>query len=259
VLLNEAADRDIVVAFVGKPHRIDDRKNQVLKSLRSIGFDQYYQAEQTGWVLYLEGSTDLAILQAFAESLGHPAKNVLEQPFVHYVANLPPKARDHFYGLREAKPDLVGTALFDSVPQELAANGPLWEMKWQKREIENYLCFPQTLLAYAEQIDGSPGPLFEPALRDRQKAAMQQAMDEVAAALRTLGRPEPFGPDVKASDDFLEPVFQSYFNKLGLRNLMQKTDYHILARLVPRELIDPEISAKLDRIVDVANSAKPVI
>ena len=74
VLLNEAADRDIVVAFVGKPHRIDDRRSQVLKSLRSIGFDQYYQAEQTGWVLYLEGSTDLAILQAFAELLDHPAK-----------------------------------------------------------------------------------------------------------------------------------------------------------------------------------------
>jgi hypothetical protein len=191
--------------------------------------------------------------------LGHPAKKVLEQPFVHYVANLPAKARDHFYGLREAKPDLVGTALFDSVPQELDANGPLWELKWQKREIENYLCFPQTLLAYAAQIDGAPGPLFEPALRERQKAAMQQAMDEVAAALRTLGRPDAFGPDVKASDDFLEPVFQSYFNKLGLRNLMQKTDYHMLAHLVPRELIDPEISAKLDRIVEVAKRAKPVI
>jgi ABC-type lipoprotein export system ATPase subunit len=56
VLLNEAADRDIVVAFVGKPHRIDDRGSQVLKSPRAIGFDQYYQAEQKGWVLYLRHS-----------------------------------------------------------------------------------------------------------------------------------------------------------------------------------------------------------
>jgi hypothetical protein len=39
---------------------------------------------------------------------------------------------------------------------------------------------------------------------------------------------------------------------------MQKTDYHILAHLVPRELIDPEISAKLDRIVYVAERARPV-
>ena len=39
VLLNEAAGRDVVVAFVGAPHRIDDRGSQVLKSLRDIGFE----------------------------------------------------------------------------------------------------------------------------------------------------------------------------------------------------------------------------
>jgi energy-coupling factor transporter ATP-binding protein EcfA2 len=81
VVLNEAADRDVVIAFVGKPHRIDDRGSQVLKSLKEIGFEQYYQAEQTGWVLYLEGSTDLAILQAFAATLQHEAAKHLEAPF----------------------------------------------------------------------------------------------------------------------------------------------------------------------------------
>ena len=55
IVLNEAADRDVVVAFTGKPHRIDDRGAQVLKALKEIGFEDYYQAEQTGWVLYLEG------------------------------------------------------------------------------------------------------------------------------------------------------------------------------------------------------------
>lgn len=258
VLLNEAADRDIVVAFVGKPHRIDDRGSQVLKSLRSIGFDQYYQAEQTGWVLYLEGSTDLAILRAFAEVLEHPAREVLEQPFVHYVANLPPKARDHFYGLREAKPDLVGIAVFDSVSQELTEDGPLGELRWRRNEIENYLCSRETLLAFANQVDGEPGPLFEPAIREQQRTAMQEAINEVAGALRTLGRPDPFGPDVKASDDFLGPVFQKYYEKLQLRNLMQKTDYHVLARLVPREQVDPEITEKLDRVLLVAHRARPV-
>ncbi len=259
VLLNEAADRDIVVAFVGKPHRIDDRGSQLLKSLRSIGFDQYYQAEQTGWILYLEGSTDLAVLQAFAQLLDHPAREVLEQPFVHYVANQPAKARDHFFGLREAKSDLVGIAVFDSIPQELDENAPLCEFKWRQREIENYLCYPETLLAYAEQVDGNPGPLFEDGIRNRQRRAMQEAMDEVVAALRTLGRPDPFGPDVKASDDFLGPVFQKYFEKLEIRNLMLKTDYHTLAHLVPRERIDPEIAEKLNRIVGVASRARPVM
>jgi ABC-type nitrate/sulfonate/bicarbonate transport system ATPase subunit len=257
VLLNEAADRDIVVAFVGRPHRIDDRGSQVLKSLRAIGFDQYYQAEQTGWVLYLEGSTDLAVLQEFAKILGHPASDVLEQPFVHYVANQPPKARDHFFGLREAKPDLVGIAVFDSISQSLDEDGPLCQLKWSRREIENYLCYPETLLAYAEQLEGLPGPLFESPLRDKQREAMRTSIDEVAVALKTLGRTDPFGPDIKASDDFLEPVFRRYFEKLGLKNLMQKTDYHRLAQLVPRAKIDPEIGEKLDRIVAVSKRANP--
>ncbi|MBM4050088.1 MAG: AAA family ATPase, partial [Planctomycetes bacterium] len=113
IILNQAADRDIVIAFVGKPHRMDDRGSQVLKSLTEIGFDHYYQAEQTGWVLYLEGPTDLAILQALAVILNHPAAQVLERPFVHYVqTNLPQRARDHFFGLHEAKTDLVGIAIF---------------------------------------------------------------------------------------------------------------------------------------------------
>ena len=160
VLLNEAADRDVVVAFVGKPHRIDDRKSQLLKSLTAIGFEHYYQAEQKGWVLYLEGSTDLAMLQAFADRLEHPAKSVLERPFIHYVANVPSKARDHFYGLREAKSDLVGIAIFDRISQDLDDSGPLHQMKWRRRELENYLGYPDTLIAYASKVDGGMGPLF---------------------------------------------------------------------------------------------------
>lgn len=258
VILNEAADRDIVVAFVGKPHRIDDRKSQVLKSLRAIGFDQYYQAEQKGWILYLEDSTDLAILQKFARVLDHPAQATLEQPFVHYVANQPPKVKDHFFGLREAKPDLVGIAIFDRISQDLSEDGPLCDLQWLKREIENYLCYPETLLAFAEQIEGDHGPLFESPLRELQKEAMRSSIEKVTGALRILGRPDPFGPDIKASDDFLGPVFESYFEKLGIGNLMQKTNYHSLARLVPKERIDPEIRAKLDRIVEVETRARPV-
>ena len=103
VVLTEAAYRDVVIAFVGKPHRINGKTGQVMKALTDLGFDQFYQAEQTGWVLYVEGPTDLAILQAFAAELEHPAAEYLERPFVHYVAtNLPQKARDHFYGLQEA-------------------------------------------------------------------------------------------------------------------------------------------------------------
>jgi len=162
VFLNEAADRDVVIAFVGTPHRIDDRGSQVLKALKEIGFEQYYQAEQTGFVLYLEGATDLAVLRAFAQTLDHEASSVLDRPFVHYVENKPQRARDHFRGLREAKSDLVGIALFDRPEQNLGGGPGLMELMWRRREIENYLVREDVLLAYAESTPEElpEGPLF---------------------------------------------------------------------------------------------------
>jgi ABC-type lipoprotein export system ATPase subunit len=255
VVLNEATDRDLVIAFVGKPHRVDDRGSQVLKALREIGFEHFYLAEQTGWVLYLEGATDLAILKAFADTLGHPAAELLEQPFVHYVGNQPSKVRDHFWGLREAKPDLVGIALFDRLerplPDDLGPQGLLW----RRREIENYLCSEKVLLAYSR---GEPADdLFGLAEALRRDEAMWQSIQEVSAALKTLRKPDPWSPDAKVTDDFLDPLFEKYFEKLNLPNLLHKTAYHVLARLVAKEDVDPEVGEKLDAIVQVARKARP--
>lgn len=253
VILNEAAGRDVVVAFVGHPHRIDDRaKTQVAKALKTLGFEQYLQAEQTGWALYLEGPTDLAILRAFAETLHHPAREHLERPFVHYVANQPGLARDHFYGLREAKPDFLGLALFDRL-DHLNTDPNLVQLMWRRREIENYLCTKEVLLAYAGQLGSDHlGALFAKSAQ----AHMHESIDEVCAALATLGRPDPFGPDIKASDDFLDPVFRKFFTKMGLpESTMRKTDYHTLAPCLLRDAIDPDITEKLDAVVQIASRA----
>ena len=245
VILNEAAARDVVVAFLGEPHRIDDRGSQLLKSLRSIGFEQYYQAEQTGWVLYLEGATDLAILRAYAEKLDHPAREILERPFVKYVENQPQKAREHFYGLREAKPDLIGFGLFDHLEMQLQTSPELRLYMWKRREIENYLCQREVLIAWAEDMGRrQEGPLFAPAW----KAKMEEAIAEIEQALETLGKGSPWDAHTKVSDDFLNPLFESFFKKRGMPNLMEKTNYHTLARYVSESQIDPEISTVLNAI-----------
>ena len=260
VLLNEAAGRDLVVAFVGQPHRIDDRGSQVLKALREIGFEQYCQAEQTGWVLYLEGSTDLAILHALARRLRHEgALQVLERPFVKYVENKPAAVREHYHGLREAVPQLRGVVVFDRLEREPGDMGLVECLVWRRREIENYLCARTTLEAYARAsaIEAAGGPLFVNEESDRRLAAMRQAIDEVSSALQTLGKGSPWDADIKASNDFLEPLFEGYFGKLGLPDLMAKKNFYELAEYVPDNEIDPEISEKLDAIVRVAESAKP--
>ena len=259
ILLNEAADRDVVVAFVGKPHRINDRGSQVLKSLREIGFEHYYQAEQTGWVLYLEGSTDLAILRAFAIQLEHvEASRVLERPFVHYVGNQPNEVRKHFHGLREAVPTLTGIAIFDLLDNELPADLGAKGLTWRRREIENYFCTQDALEAYAVQkVSLEPaGPLFCAAEKDHRLKAMRESIQEIETALRTLGKGSPWDANTKVSDDFLTPLFENYFKKLNLPNLMDKKNFYELAHFMPGNKLDPEIKEKLDEIVCVADSAK---
>ncbi len=259
VLLNEAAGQDLVVAFVGEPHRIDGRGSQVLKALREIGFDQYYQAEQTGWALYLEGSTDLSILQAFARRLGQDAATkALERPFVHYVGNRPRAVQDHFFGLREARPGLLGVALFDRLEAGPPNLSPVECQIWKRREIENYLCSRSTLEAYARASapENATGALFTAAEADRRLKTMGEAIGEVESALKTLGKGSPWDPDIKASDEFLVPLFEAYFEKLGLPNLMAKKNFYELAEHVPAGEIDPEIREKLDAITGVAALAE---
>lgn len=262
VLLNEAADRDVVVAFVGKPHRINDRGTQVLKALKDIGFEHYYQAEQTGWVLYLEGSTDLAILRAFAEKLEHKeAMDVLQKPFVYYVSNQPAEVRKHFFGLKESFPHLKGIAIFDRLEKTLSEDLGAEAYMWTKREIENYLCHQEVLEAYAiaSGRDNLPGPLFEAAHADSRRQAMRETIEQMTNAMETLGRGSPWEKDTKVSDDFLTPLFRKFFKKLGHYNVMDKKNFHELARFVPKEKIDLEVNEKLDAIVTVAKAATPRI
>ena len=261
VVLNEAAGRDTVVAFIGAPHRIDDRgRSRLRKALAEIGFHDYAQAEQNGWVLYLEGSTDLAILKAFARRLGHgEAAECLERPFVHYVENRPGRAANHYHGLREALPELCGVALFDRIETALPEGRRLRCLTWRKREIENYLCTRATLeaCAVASPGDGAPMPLFDSADAEKRLTAMRRTIDEVGDALRVLGKGSPWDAETKVSDEFLTPLFEKYFGKLDIPNLMMKTNFHRLAEYVPESEIDPEIREKLDAIASVAADATP--
>ncbi len=158
--------------------------------------------------------------------------------------------------MREAKPDLLGVALYDRLGLRLHDDPNLVQLMWQRREIENYLATPEALRAYAKEIGGRQhGEPFAKTTEEH----MDAAIAEVSAALATLGKTDPFGPDTKASDDFLDPVFGKFFEKLGLpRSTVSKSDYHTLAPLLGRDSIAPEVSQKLDAILEVARSARPV-
>jgi len=260
IILQEAAERDVVMAFVGKPHRIDTRsRSQVKKALESIRMADYYLAEQKGWMIYLEGSTDLAILRRLAERLNHPAKAVLHDsvPVIYLGSNKPQEARDHFQGLREAKPDLVGMALFDHLDRELHTGSQLTERMWSRREIENYLVTPESLRTYVCQDLLREGDLLEQEERRTRLDTLEACLAEIVNALRITNKPDPWGPDIKVTDDFLDPLFKLYYERLGIPQQIFKRDYHGLADAMPLQAIDPEVNAVLDAILTIAAMAVP--
>jgi hypothetical protein len=261
-VLNQAAGTsdDSVVAFLGKPHRIPgNRATAVRRALTSVRYDQYYLAEQKGWVLYLEDQTDLSILKAFAERLNHPANEALRSPFLYPVGNQPNKGREHFNDLVEAKPDLQGFLLVDQDAQGLRDRDNLQERKWERREIENYICQPETLEAFAREFGQSKagGPLFESSAAEKAVDSMRKAVSDrvVPAALRNPQ--DPWWSTVKASDEFLDLVFPEFYKQLGLRPDFRKADYFRLVSHIPEVLISPEVSGVLDAIDNVAKRARP--
>ena len=252
VMLDVAASRKSVVAFVGKPHLLAaGRTDEVLKALKEVGFDQYYLAEQKGWALYLESATDLEILRAFAKRLDHPAVDDLVEtpPFCKFVVNQPDNARRHFYALREAHPEFVGVLLVDNDVKNLNKNGPLVEMQWRKREAENYLCTRRTLLEFAASYvsDG-----LWTKTKEERYAMMEKEIQETEHALSRLKKLKPFSAEIKASDDFLKPLFEAMPPPLNLG----KVDFYKLVDHIPEDEIDPEVVEKLDAIHAVAMKAK---
>jgi hypothetical protein len=89
---------------------------------------------------------------------------------------------------------------------------------------------------------------------------MEHAIDEIARALAALGKPDPWSPGLKASDEFLDPLFRKFYQAVKLPNLMRKTNYHTLAPYVSIDDLvetDDEVREKLDAVADVAGRARP--
>jgi hypothetical protein len=232
----------------------------VKKALESIRMPDYYLAEQKGWILYLEGSTDLSILRKLAQRLAHPAASTLDGsvPVNYLGGNKPQEARDHFHGLREAKSDLVGFALFDRLEKELHTGSQLAERMWRRREIENYLVTPRSLREFV-LMDLNDEDLFSKAERERRLQVLAACIAELESALRITRQPDPWGPNAKVTDEFLDPLFENYFQRLGTPQHIFKRDYHGLADVIPLGEIDQEVRDVLDSLNAVASRAKPTV
>ena len=260
VILNASADQHLVIAFIGKPHPIGSRISQVRKALKDFGWQHYALAEQTGWVLYLEGNTDLKILNALAKrTKDTEGIEILSRPFVHEVANDYSKVSEHFFALKETVPHLKGIALFDNLHVEKPDLGEIEVLMWNKREIENYLCTRRTLMSFATsqaELVAESATLFDSKNPQQWIEAMDNAIELTEQNLEFREEEPIWSSSVKASDDVLVPLFRSYYRILGEYNEMPKGSLYRLADHIPDEEIDPEVCDKIDAIARVGKSAR---
>ncbi|MGI8919205.1 MAG: hypothetical protein ACR2H6_11440 [Pyrinomonadaceae bacterium] len=84
---------------------------------------------------------------------------------------------------------------------------------------------------------------------------MQECIEDFVPRAALRNRNDIWWIDTKMSDDFLDRLFEQYFQKLRLPNLMRKSDYHELAQFVPDDALSPEITDVLDGILEQAKKA----
>ena len=254
VLLNEAADQDLALVFVGTPHRIGrESRKRVARAIREIGFEHYLQAEQTGWVLYLRDPDDLAALEAFARRLGRDdAIAALQRPFVRYVSESWNAATRHFESLAGVLPELLGLALVGGgqpCEDDGAPVPGLTRQGWQRGRMPAYVCTRSSLESYAvrEASREAAGPLFAAHQAQRRVEAMRAAIEETASAARG---------ERGASDDTLDDIFRAYRARLREDAIGERPRAGDLVEDLPDSEIDAEIREKLDAVVDFAERAR---
>jgi ABC-type multidrug transport system ATPase subunit len=168
VILDEALEENLTLLLEGQADDLT-KKAGIRDSLKHFGASHYVKARERGYVLYVEGRTDIDILRAFAERMGHPASEVWDERInTFYVQDNYPDAsvdselerveggfgvtpRDHFNGLRKILPSLRGLAILDNDGRGKSDfdDGSLKIRHWRRYEVENYFITPDLLRRYA--------------------------------------------------------------------------------------------------------------
>ncbi len=291
VVLEEALDRNLTLLLDG---RADDlaAKTDIRNALKHYGTGHYVRARQRGYVLYVEGRTDLDILLALAKRLGHPAAdswddriNVfcvqdnfpgpepqLDSEIERVEGGFGVTPREHFFALREMLPELDGLAILDRDRSERTDTdgGGLKIRYWRRYEIENYFITPAVLKQYAKHAYSSDLPLFVEQLA----IEFDEVLDGLVLERVFSGRAPDFatwrGLDVEAArllwnasteriklSNFAEAFFRQVAERLGHAMLLRKGDLHQLVDFVDPRSIPTEVSETLDLLKTLFDAAKP--
>jgi hypothetical protein len=282
VVLREALDRNLTLILAGQCENLA-KKSQITNALKHFGAEHYVKARETGHVFYVEGSTDVDMLRAFAEKLEHPVRDRLDDGArlnVYYLQDNFPSAdrslddelerveggyglrsAEHFYALRGMIPDLRGLEIRDNDGKQHreCEQGGLQIRMWKRYEPENYFITPELLLAWADQLLPQED-LFAQA---RQKLLDELILNDVfdgsredfdnyqkadLSTRKTLWRAQT---QPKKLSVFAEDFFRRLAHETGTRMLARKGELHALVALCEPGDLNGEVREKLDALLSL--------
>lgn len=278
VILDEALDTNLTLLLEG---RADDlaRKQDIRNSLKHFGADHYVKARERGYVLYVEGGTDVDMLRGLALRLQHPVADIWDERInSFYVQNNYPlqdvnaelerveggfglTPQVHFNGLRNLLPTLQGLAILDNDGQnrQNRDEGALKIRYWRRYEAENYFIMPELLRSYAYQQYPADDLFTQHArvavdealaevLRDDIFGGSQEDYDTWAAsppdAARLIWEARTERRKLSA---FAESFFRLLAQKLGGGMLLTKGELH---RLIAHAELTPAAAAEVRENLD---------
>jgi hypothetical protein len=288
VILDEALDTNLTLLLEGQADDLA-KKQDIRNSLKHFGAEHYVKARERGYVLYVEGGTDVDMLRALAERLDHPVVKVWDERVnSFYVQNNYPlqdalaelerveggfgvTPREHFNGLRNLLPELRGLAILDNDGQNRQDKdeGALTIRYWRRYEAENYFVTPEVLRQYAlsrfpaddlfmaEQREASEASLSEVVVElvfDGDKDDFKLWQESPAEARRLVW-------EAKTERRKLSTLAEEFFRRLAKKHggamLLKKGELHglvALATLTPAA--EAEVRAKLDLLEEVFQVAR---
>lgn len=285
VILDEALDQNLTLLLGGKADDLA-QKSDIKNALKNYGAEHYVRAKQRGYVLYVEGSTDINILREFARHLDHNVINHWdEQSNVYYVQDnfaeqsldselerveggfgIAPK--EHFFKLREMVPELKGLAILDSdgLDRQGSEESGLQIEYWGRYEAENYFITPDILATYAKR-EYSEQPLWQ--------QPIDKILDKVVIEFIFDNNNQDF--DIWKNSDrdtakliweaqtrqrkisaFAEEFFRRLADRLGHVMLLRKGEFYRLIEFADDQHISDEVSEKLDLLSKLFTGAEPV-
>jgi predicted ATPase len=283
VISNEANDNLTLIVGSDIIDLTDNPKKQIKAFIDEFGIEHYYKAKFKKSILYVEGSTDIDMLLAFAKKLNHSSIAVLDSNFNYFYttdsgvkdtelerelerinsANYKDAGaihKKHFFIMKKAVPELKGIAIFDGDNKnridEIERQTDFAIVYWKKYELENYFLKSAVVFKFIEKNSQNEAILKNyktiwddivlKNLFEKDDRKFQLLYLNQNAEAKQL-QFETLMNNKKASG-FLEDYFQTLSEKTNTATMLNKGQFYELIDFLDTQDIDKEVIQKLELI-----------